>query len=186
MTISIVLLIILIVWCVKRHFAEKIDRFVIEELERGKLVEPALLDWNRGKRSGSGQRLSIEVSGTSRPASPNNGLNVRKRKMDYKENNVLKTAVFNDQVPEAGSQRHFLGWPGFRKPSLLSITSLISPSHSHANVPAGTGGTGAGTAGGGTSEGQREGRTFSLDDLFRLPKSTLKNILFKPYFDCSQ
>lgn len=89
MTISIVLIIILIVWCVKRHFAEKIDRFVTEELERGKLVEPALLDWNRGKHgSTSGQRLSIEVSGTSRPASPLTGLNVRK-KMPHKLKCVL-------------------------------------------------------------------------------------------------
>ena len=37
MTIAAVLVIIGLVWCVKRHFAEKLERFMVEELERGKL-----------------------------------------------------------------------------------------------------------------------------------------------------
>lgn len=74
-------------------------------------------------------------------------------------------------VPEApSSQRHFLGWPGFRKPSLLSITSLISPSHSHTSVAGPIAGIGT-RRGANVNRGQSGGRTFSLDDLFRLPKS---------------
>lgn len=74
MTIAIVLVVIAIVWCAKRHFAEKFERFVSEELERGKLVEPAMLDWSRGRFS---HRLSMEANTiASRPVSPSTGLNV--------------------------------------------------------------------------------------------------------------
>ncbi len=78
MTIAIVLIIIAIVWCAKRHFAEKFERFVNDELERGKLVEPAMLDWSRG-RGHLCHRLSMEVGNAnaiSRPASPQTCLNV--------------------------------------------------------------------------------------------------------------
>lgn len=75
MTIAIVLLVIAIVWCAKRHFAEKFDRFVNEELERGKFVEPPLMDWSHGRQAG--HRLSIlEPNTTSRPLSPNTFLSV--------------------------------------------------------------------------------------------------------------
>lgn len=83
MTIAVVLVVIGLVWCAKRHFAEKFDRFVSEELERGKLVEPAaaaMLDWShRGHRfSTSHHRLSMEAASSSRPVSPSTatGLNV--------------------------------------------------------------------------------------------------------------
>lgn len=74
MTIAIVLIIIAIVWCAKRHFAEKFDRFVSEELERGKLVEPALLDWSRGRHNC--HQINMEANAISRPASPQTGLSV--------------------------------------------------------------------------------------------------------------
>jgi len=79
MTIAIVMVLIGIVWCIKRHFADKIDRFVTEELERGKLVEPAVLDWTHNAMRNRGQRLSVEInaSNNSRPVSPQNGGNVR-------------------------------------------------------------------------------------------------------------
>lgn len=74
MTIAVVLIIIAIVWCAKRHFAEKFERFVSEELERGKLVEPAMLDWSRGRHLC--HRLSMEANAISRPVSPQTSLNV--------------------------------------------------------------------------------------------------------------
>lgn len=73
MTIATVLIIIAIVWCARRHFAEKFERFVSEELERGKLVEPAMLDWTRGRHC---HRSSVEASAASRPISPQTCLNV--------------------------------------------------------------------------------------------------------------
>ena len=80
MTISIVLLVIAIVWCAKRHFAEKFDRFVNEELERGKFVEPPLMDWSHGRQAG--HRLSIlEPNATSRPISPHTFLSVSSRRI---------------------------------------------------------------------------------------------------------
>ncbi|XP_059350348.1 uncharacterized protein LOC130692880 isoform X2 [Daphnia carinata] len=150
MTIAIVLIIIAIVWCAKRHFAEKFERFVNDELERGKLVEPAMLDWSRGRHNC--HQINMEANAISRPVSPQTGLSV-------------------PATEATGSQRNFLGWPGFRKPSLLSITSLISPSNSHTSVT-GNGGTNGGNSRriSACSRGPRSGRTFSLDDLFRLPK----------------
>ena len=76
MTITVVLIIIAIVWCAKRHFTEKFERFVNDELERGKLVEPASmgLDWSRGR--GLSHRPSMEANAISRPASPQTCLNV--------------------------------------------------------------------------------------------------------------
>ena len=53
---------------------------------------------------------------------------------------------------ETNTLRHLLG---FRKPSLLSITSLLSPNQSNST----------------TTAARNAGRTFSLDDLFRSPKS---------------
>lgn len=74
MTIAIVLIIIAFVWCAKRHFAEKFERFVSEELERGKLVEPAMLDWTRGRHLC--HQLSLDTTTISRPVSPQTCLNV--------------------------------------------------------------------------------------------------------------
>ena len=45
MTIAIVLIVIAFVWCAKRHFAEKFERFVSEELERGKSGEIEIKSW---------------------------------------------------------------------------------------------------------------------------------------------
>ena len=74
MTITVVLAVITLVWCIKRHFAEKFERFVNEEMERGKLVEPAsIYDWNRGRNA---SRSSLEPIAISRPCSPQNGINV--------------------------------------------------------------------------------------------------------------
>lgn len=80
MTIAVVMVLIGVVWCIKRHFAEKIDRFMSEELERGKLVEPALLEWPRGGRPPM-QRLSLETNTTSRPASPQHNSKVSAMKI---------------------------------------------------------------------------------------------------------
>lgn len=95
-------------------------------------------------------------------------------KCQQMQTRMLNAVVLYVKVPAAeatASQRNFLGWPGFRKPSLLSITSLISPSNSHTSV-SGTGGTNGGNSRriGVCNRGPRSGRTFSLDDLFRLPK----------------
>ena len=69
-TITIVLVVIAIVWCVKRHFAEKFDNFVTQEFERGKLVEPAMMDWARGRQI-SAHCLNIEAVSSSPQLSAN-------------------------------------------------------------------------------------------------------------------
>jgi hypothetical protein len=74
MTMAVVLVIIGFVWCIKRHFAEKLERFVTEELERGKLVNDhgsPMGDWRRGRntRSSLEPMLQAGVHAFSRPNS---------------------------------------------------------------------------------------------------------------------
>ncbi len=81
-TIAVVLVAIGLVWCIKRYFAEKIERFVTEELERGKLDGDGSPngDWRRLRTSRSSLEPILSQAGLhnfSRSNSPQpNHLNV--------------------------------------------------------------------------------------------------------------
>ena len=73
-TIAVVLAIIAFVWCAKRHFAEKLERFVTEELEKSKFMEPnSISEWSRVRNT---SRSSLEPIAISRSCSPQHGLHV--------------------------------------------------------------------------------------------------------------
>lgn len=83
MTIAAVLVIIGLVWCVKRHFAEKLERFMVEELERGKLVDISPTEWRRGRRISNHSllepMLQSGIHSFSRPCSPHQTANINVR-----------------------------------------------------------------------------------------------------------
>jgi hypothetical protein len=140
-TVFIVLAVIGMVWCAKRHFPEKIEKLLQEEADR-----------NRRKTHATERHDTLFLSrfpSTATHLRHHHHISLREQ---LQVAGAANNAIMQGTVPSAGnvttpgsdSRKSIFNRLGIRKPSILSLSSPQIPSGSTA-------------------------RTFSLDDLLRPP-----------------
>lgn len=144
-TVFVVLAVIGLVWCAKRHFPEKIEKLLQEEADRNRRNSMSMthetLKWlsllfqlaaHLRHHHHISLREQLQVAGAANSA-------------------AMQTGVPQAIVTTPGTQKSIFGRLGIRKPSILSLSSPQPP------------------------KGSSAARTFSLDDLLRpVPRRKLE------------
>jgi hypothetical protein len=153
-TVFVVLGVIGLVWCAKRHFPEKIEKLLQEEADRNRCK------WNAfGKQP---RKIIIQLSFLNKAAHLRHHHHISLREQlqvaGASNNPIMQgsNSVGNATTPGSDSRKSIFNRLGIRKPSILSLSSPQFPSSSTA-------------------------RTFSLDDLLR-PTPRRKHILLDNFF----
>lgn len=143
-TVFVVLAVIGLVWCAKRHFPEKIEKLLQEEADRNrrkalKYLITLML------------RFSCSLFVTAAHLRHHHHISLREQLQvaGAANNSLMQSGSSQAIVTTPGTQKSIFGRLGIRKPSLLSLSSPQPPQGSTA-------------------------RTFSLDDLLMpLPRRKL-------------
>jgi hypothetical protein len=140
-TVFVVLAVIGLVWCAKRHFPEKIEKLLQEEADRNRRNYSSMNSLNCCLQC----VFSIFILHKAAHLRHHHHISLREQlQVAGAANSVaMQTGVPQAIVTTPGTQKSIFGRLGIRKPSILSLSSPQPP------------------------HGSSTARTFSLDDLLR-------------------